>query len=65
MEEMCNEIRESLDTILDYHFHDEQKHYEEENDISICDDDYNNPDGLPDKEHIFYHILVLQQWMNQ
>jgi hypothetical protein len=65
MENMSNEVRQSIDKILDYNFADEQKHYEEENEINICDNDYNNPDGLPDKEHIFYHILVVQQYMNQ
>lgn len=62
---MSNEVRQSIDEILNYNFADEQKHYEEENDITICDDDYNNPDRLEDNDHIFYHILVVQQYMNQ
>lgn len=62
---MSSEVRESFDAILDYNFSDEQKHYEEENDVEINDDDYNNPDGLEDKNHIFYHILVAQQYLNQ
>jgi len=65
MEKMSSEVRASLDLLIDYNFSDEENHYEEENDVTITDDDYNNPDRLEDKNHIFYHILVLQQFMNQ
>ncbi len=65
MEKMSSEIKKSLDALVDYNFSEEQAHYEEENDCEITDDDYNNPDGLEDQNHIFYHILVISQWMNQ
>jgi hypothetical protein len=65
MENMNSEVRQSIDNILNYNFADEEKHYEEENDVEITDEDYNNPDRLEDKDHIFYHILVVQQYMNQ
>jgi hypothetical protein len=65
MEGMSDEVRQSIDNILNYNFADEEKHYEEENDVEIVDEDYNNPDRLEDKDHIFYHILVVQQYMNQ
>lgn len=65
MEGMSNEVRDSIDKILNYDFAAEQKHYEEEYDVEITDEDYNNPDRLEDKNHIFYHILVVQQFMNQ
>jgi hypothetical protein len=65
MEKMSSEVRASLDAILNYDFVAEQKHYEEEHDVEITDDDYNNPDRLEDKDHVFYHILVVQQYLNQ
>ena len=65
MENMSDEVRQSIDNILNYDFADEQKHYEEEHDVEITDDDYNNPDRLEDKDHVFYHILVVQQFLNQ
>jgi hypothetical protein len=65
MEKMSSEVRASLDAILNYDFAAEQKHYEEEHDVEITDDDYNNPDRLEDKDHVFYHILVVQQYLNQ
>ena len=65
MKNISNEIRKSLEAILDYSYSDEQENYEQENDVEISDDDYNNPENLEDKNHIFYHILVIQQFLNQ
>lgn len=64
MEAPCNEIQEAINKILDYNFNDEKKHYEEENDIEITDEHYEDPDLLEDKNHIFYSILVVQQYLN-
>ena len=64
MEAPSKDIRDAIDKILDYNFSDEVKHYEEENDIVITDEHYNDPDLLENQDHILYSILVVQQYLN-
>ena len=59
------ELINSLNILIDYNFKDELKDYEESFDVEIVEDDYNNPERLEHKGHIFYHILVLQKVLNQ
>jgi len=61
---MSNEVRESIDKLINYSFSEEENHYEEEYDVEITDEDYKNPERLEHKDHIFYHILVVQQFLN-
>ena len=63
--EVSSEVRESIDKLVDYSYSDEQKHYEENNEVEITDEEINNPELLEDQDHIFYHILVIQQFLNQ
>lgn len=43
----------------------EHRHYQEENNVLITDAQLNNPDMLKHQDHVFFHIAVLQNWINQ
>ena len=64
---MCGiskEVLESFDKLIDYNYADEQKNYEILIERSLTDDEINDPDLLEHQDHIFYHILVIQNWIN-
>lgn len=59
------EIINAIDKITDYLYKDEKKHYEEIIDRKVTEDEMINPDLLKNKSHIFYHILLLNSYINQ
>lgn len=65
MEYISDEVRESIDKLIDYNYSDEQKDYEILIGRSLTDDEINDPDLLEEQDHIFYHILVIQNYLNQ
>lgn len=62
---LSKEIRTSIDAVIDYNFNSEQKDYEMSFDVEITNENINDPDTLEHQEHIFYHLLVVQQFLNQ
>jgi len=61
--EIPNDIIKSIIEIISYSYSEECAHYEEITGIDTDDPQYENIENLPDKNHVFYHLRKVDDYL--
>lgn len=64
MDKPSKEVRNSIEKIVEYNYSDELKDWEATNG-DVPKEAFNDPEILFTPDHIFYHLLIVNQYLNE